>query len=146
MNLIIKKNVDYHPAGQAGTQIFFRYPDGIQKLNWVGHNTARSLDQVMHEFVQKNAEALSTAKIIFIPLALSRDYISLTGLRLGLHIRLTAELGEGRKVPIVFMGEETCEQVGRLSPLGSFLFTKGVDLIKEDNDCILEAVQKWEGF
>ena len=145
MNLIIKKHVDYHPAGQAGT-IFFSYPEGIHPLNWVGHNTESSLDQVMHDFVQKHVTTLSTATIVFIPLALSRDYISLTGLRLGMHIRLTAELGEGRKVPIVFMGEETYEQVGRLSPLGSFLFTQGVDLIKEDNNCILEAVEKWKGF
>lgn len=145
MNLIIKKHVDYHPAGQAGI-IFFSYPEGIHPLNWIAPKTESSLDQVMHDFVQKHVTTLSTATIVFIPLALSRDYISLTGLRLGMHIRLTAELGEGRKVPIVFMGEETYEQVGRLSPLGSFLFTQGVDLIKEDNDCILEAVEKWKGF
>lgn len=145
MNLIIKKHVDYHPAGQAGT-IFFSYPEGIHPLNWVAPKTESSLDQVMHDFVQKHVTILSTATLVFIPLALSRDYISLTGLRLGMHIRLTAELGEGKKVPIIFMGEETYEQVGRLSPLGSFLFTQGVDLIKEDNDCILEAVEKWKSF
>lgn len=145
MDVIIKKNIDYYFGGNSG-KFFFSYPTGIYPLNWIAPKTESSLDQVMHDFVQKHVTTLSTATIVFIPLALSRDYISLTGLRLGMHIRLTAELGEGRKVPIVFMGEETYEQVGRLSPLGSFLFTQGVDLIKEDNNCILEAVEKWKSF
>lgn len=145
MDVIIKKNIDYYFGGNSG-KFFFSYPTGIYPLNWIAPKTESSLDQVMHDFVQKHVTTLSTATIVFIPLALSRDYISLTGLRLGMHIRLTAELGEGRKVPIIFMGEETYEQVGRLSPLGSFLFTQGVDLIKEDNNCILEAVEKWKSF
>jgi CheY-like chemotaxis protein len=145
MTIIIKKHIDYYP-GSAGAVNFFSYPEGLQKLDWTTDISESGLDQIMHTFIKQNADLLSKAELILIPLSLTRDYINFTGLRLGMHIRLTPALGGGRRAPIVFMGDETYEQVGRISPLGSFLFTKGVDLIQEVNTLIVEAQEKWMGF
>ncbi|MBV7440729.1 hypothetical protein KRX57_04790 [Weeksellaceae bacterium TAE3-ERU29] len=64
--------------------------------------------------------------VIFIPYTLSnQNYLELSGLRLALHIRLTKEFGH-HKVPIVFIGHETAEQIMKLSDLGTILFTSGI--------------------
>jgi len=64
--------------------------------------------------------------LIVLPYTLSgTDYLELTGLRLGVHIRLTPELAHHR-VPILYVGSETPDQIAKLSDLGNFLFTSGV--------------------
>ena len=64
--------------------------------------------------------------VIFIPFSLSRsNYLDFTGLRLGLHIRLTRSASH-HNTPIVFIGLESKEEVAKLSDYGSFLFTTGI--------------------
>jgi CheY-like chemotaxis protein len=63
---------------------------------------------------------------IFIPYSLSnQNYLELSGIRLALHIRLSPEFNHSR-VPIVFIGHETREQIAKLTEFASFLFTSGV--------------------
>ena len=46
---------------------------------------------------------------IVIPIQLGKDDIDYIGLRIGLHIRLTQELGKARFIPIVFLSDDTKE-------------------------------------
>lgn len=139
--LIIKNQIQYYPA--EGKQ-FMSYPDSLTTLSAPRLNNSETIDKALHDFIFKNLDKLKDAKILFVPLALGQDYANFTGLRLGLHIRLTQELEIGRFMPIIFMGEESYEEIARLSPLSSFLFTKGVALIKEMNNEILAAQEYWE--
>jgi CheY-like chemotaxis protein len=92
-------------------------------------------DQKLEEILKENYD------VIVIPYTLSTDnYLELTGLRIGLHIRLTFALNHWDK-PIIFIGNESREIIAKLSYLGSFLFTPGVFAIKEqDPDSILEVI------
>ncbi|MBU0487535.1 MAG: response regulator [Bacteroidetes bacterium] len=84
-----------------------------------------SFDKYAHEELAKWLKN-KNYNVIFLPFSLSdNNYLELTGLRLGLHIRLTKEINHA-DTPIVFLGYETPEQITRLTYLGNFLFTSGV--------------------
>lgn len=84
-----------------------------------------SFDRVAHEFLNSNLTA-NQFDAIFIPYTLSnQNYLELSGIRLALHIRLTPEFCHTR-VPIIFIGHESKEQIAKLTEFPSFLFTSGI--------------------
>lgn len=84
-----------------------------------------SFDRISHEFLERNITS-KQFDAIFIPYSLSnQNYLELSGIRLALHIRLTPEFRHIR-VPIVFIGHETKEQIAKLTEFPSFLFTSGI--------------------
>jgi CheY-like chemotaxis protein len=83
-----------------------------------------SFDKEVHNQAGKILKEKSI-DVIFLPYSLSENYLELTGLRLALHVRLTPEWNHTR-IPIVFIGHETVNQIAKLSELGSFLFTTGI--------------------
>jgi CheY-like chemotaxis protein len=107
-----------------------------------------SFDKEVHNQVGKIFKEKSI-DVIFLPYSLSENYLELTGLRMALHIRLTPEWNHTR-IPIVFIGHETINQIAKLSELGSFLFTTGVfstqEFIFEDLKKQYEWITKeWRG-
>lgn len=81
--------------------------------------------------------------IIFLPYYLSdQNYLELSGLRLAAHIRLTSDFNH-QYAPIVFIGNETPEQIAKLSEAGSILFTSGIFSTKKQNIESLKAQHAW---
>ena len=71
--------------------------------------------------------------LIYICLNLSKhDYLEMGGLIVALHIRLTPNLNN-MKTPIVFLCQETFDQILRISELGNLLLTPGIFLSKDLN-------------
>src|SRR5687768_13387723 len=60
--------------------------------------------------------------IIFIKVALSKNYLEYLGIRLAYHIRLTKSLGAKSNVPIVFIAEEEFQFLGVSCDIPSILF------------------------
>lgn len=84
-----------------------------------------SFDRVSHEFLERHITS-KQFDAIFIPYTLSnQNYLELSGIRLALHIRLTPEFRHMR-IPIVFIGHESKEQIAKLTEFPSFLFTSGI--------------------
>lgn len=84
-----------------------------------------SFDRVSHEFLERHLTS-KQFDAIFIPYTLSnQNYLELSGIRLALHIRLTPEFRHMR-VPIIFIGHESKEQIAKLTEFPSFLFTSGI--------------------
>ncbi len=84
-----------------------------------------SFDRVAHEFLESNISS-KQFDAIYIPYTLSnQNFLELSGIRLVLHIRLTPEFRHTR-VPIVFIGYESREQIAKLTEFPSFLFTSGI--------------------
>ena len=52
-------------------------------------------------------QKLEKCEIVFIKISLSKNYLEYLGLRLAYHIRLTKNLGEKAKIPIVIIAEES---------------------------------------
>jgi CheY-like chemotaxis protein len=84
-----------------------------------------SFDRITHEFLERHI-TFKQFDAIFIPYTLSnQNYLELSGIRLALHIRLTPEFRHMR-VPIIFIGHESKEQIAKLTEFSSFLFTSGI--------------------
>ncbi|WP_340110999.1 hypothetical protein [Maribellus mangrovi] len=84
-----------------------------------------SFDNEAHKLLSK-ALSNKNFNVIFVPYTLSKDnYLEFSGLRVSLHIRLTPELNHS-ECPIVFIGQETKEQIAKLSDFGNILFTSGI--------------------
>ncbi len=83
-------------------------------------------------------QKIENCDIVFIKVALSKNYLEYLGLRLAYHIRLTKILRDKAKIPIVIIAEESFQYLGLTYPEPSILFTKGIYLIKES----LEDFQK----
>jgi hypothetical protein len=99
----------------------FKFNIGLSQMMQDGF----SFDRVSHEFLERHITS-KQFETIFIPYTLSnQNYLELSGIRLALHIRLTPEFRHMR-VPIVFIGHETKEQIAKLTVFPSFLFTSGI--------------------
>jgi hypothetical protein len=107
----------------------------IDQIQWNSEkftvNDHTDLDFQLHDFIEnKIADKNPTAFVI--KLALSDNYMEFTGLRLGLHIRLTYQFPKIQKLPIVFLGEEKIEDLFRLFEYPEFLISQGVYFSTED--------------
>ncbi|NJC27027.1 DNA-binding transcriptional response regulator [Neolewinella antarctica] len=81
--------------------------------------------------------------VVFLPVTLSdSNYLELSGLRLALHIRLSPLMNH-TKVPIVFIGHESKEQLAKLSDYGAFLFTTGIFVTPSFDFSEVETYYDW---
>ena len=62
----------------------------------------------------KNKIASKEISALFIKITLSSNYLELLGLRLGLHIRLSYKYSHLQKLPIVFLCEESLEELCKI--------------------------------
>ena len=90
------------------------------------------IDKIIHQQItggELNNKILKS-DILFIKISLSKNYLEYLGLRLAYHIRLTTDLGEKSRVPIVFIAEESLQFIGITSTIPSLLHTRGVYFMK----------------
>jgi len=70
--------------------------------------------------------------IIFIKDNLSDNYLELYGITLAYHIRLSAELGDKRFVPIVIISDVDGYILNKLTPMANILFTKNTFVARNE--------------
>lgn len=92
----------------------------------------RHTDVVLHQWVIKELKdpALQEIDIIFIPVVIGAYHIDFSGLQLGLHIRLTPELGKLCYCRIFFYSYAPLEVVMRLAKYHDFLNVPGSYLFR----------------
>jgi len=95
----------------------------------------QSKDEDIHNWLISNKAILSTIQKLIIPVRLGMEDAEYMGLYVGLHIRLTKELGDIRLLPILFITEETKEEIlthqinNHKVKSSILLFTKGSYLL-----------------
>gem|GEM_PF-4789863 len=125
----------------GSSDVIPHYPVFTNQTPFPTLHSGKSVDIQLHEFVMKNLFPMrEQIQRLFIPLSLSADYSNFLGIQLGMHIRLSPLLGRLREVPIVFLGYESREEVCAYNPIGFFLFSKGVYLVRETQEEMEAAI------
>ena len=98
-------------------------PDFFDKEKIATPNFDEEIDSAITNYLTNlNNKEISS---ITLPVNLSQNFLELSGIRVGHHIRLTKEL-KYRKVPLIFYGSLERETLAKISPLSSILFTPNV--------------------
>lgn len=84
-----------------------------------------SFDSYCHNFMIEGKIKEANPSVVIIPYSITDNILEFTGLQLAHHIRLTESLGDGRFVPIVFIGSESPYTVSRLTPFANILYCEG---------------------
>lgn len=104
---------------------------GFIKITYLQDITDQKIDEWTRHIFSKHP---AIEKII-IPVRLGKDDSDYTGLRVGLHIRLTKDLKEKQLIPIIFISEQTKSEVignqieNNKEKTGAILFTPGTKLV-----------------
>jgi CheY-like chemotaxis protein len=85
-------------------------------------------------------QKILSADVLFIKVALSKNYLEYLGIRLAYHIRLTKSLGEKRKIPIVLIAEESIQFLGITCSEPSILLTNGIYFIEETHKDFIKVI------
>jgi len=91
-------------------------------------------DNLIHDWLVPKILELDEVEQLILPIRLGLDDADFKGLRIGLHIRLSVELGDKRFLPLIFVAEENRELIlnnqikGDKERSGMLLFTPGVYL------------------
>ena len=95
----------------------------------------QSKDEDIHRWLISNKSILSATQKIIIPVRLGTEDAEYLGLHIGLHIRLTKELEDVRLLPILFITEDSKEEIltnqinNHKEKSALLLFTKGSYLL-----------------
>lgn len=95
----------------------------------------KSKDHEIHDWLLENKQSFDKVEKIIIPIRLAMEDADYMGLYVGLHIRLTKELGDARFLPMLFITEDTKEEIlinqinNHREKSGLLLFTKGSYLL-----------------
>ena len=95
----------------------------------------QSRDEDIHRWLISNKTILSAAQKIIIPVRLGTEDAEYMGLYVGLHIRLTKELEDVRLLPILFITDDSKEEIltnqinNHKEKSALLLFTKGSYLL-----------------
>ena len=95
----------------------------------------QSKDEDIHRWLIVNKHLLLVAEKLIIPVRLGNEDAEYMGLYVGLHIRLTKELGDVRFLPMLFLTEDNREEIltnqinNQKEKSGLLLFTKGSYLL-----------------
>ncbi len=108
----------------------------------------QSDDVEIHRWLISNKEILTTASKLIIPVRLGFEDAEYMGLYVGLHIRLTKELNNVRFLPMLFITDESKEDIlsnqikKRKEKSGLLLFTKASYLLSalDLNDFVLKEL------
>jgi CheY-like chemotaxis protein len=104
------------------------------KCNKLEYNN-QSKDEDIHRWLIANKQSLKNASKLIIPVRLGDEDAEYMGLYIGLHIRLTKELEDVRYLPILFVTDDTKEEIlynqinNQKEKSGLLLFTKGSYLL-----------------
>lgn len=104
---------------------------GFIKITYLQDITGQKIDEWVRHIFFKHP----TIEKIIIPVRLGKDDSDYTGLRVGLHIRLTKGLKEKQLIPIIFISEQTKSEVignqieNNKEKTGAILFTPGTKLV-----------------
>lgn len=104
---------------------------GFVKIEYLQEITDQKVDEWVRHLFSKYPEI----EKIIIPVRLGKEDGDYTGLRVGLHIRLTKELAEKRLIPIIFVSEQTRSEIigsqvdNNSEKTSTILFTPGVKLV-----------------
>lgn len=112
----------------------------------------QSDDVEIHRWLISNKEILTTASKLIIPVRLGFEDAEYMGLYVGLHIRLTKELNNVRFLPMLFITDESKEDIlsnqikKRKEKSGLLLFTKASYLLSalDLNDFVLKELASIE--
>lgn len=124
----MKKLLIHSNNTSLNTEGLFSYDEQFGFDIDFGKNVDEYIDEKIHGELGKK---LSKTDIVFIKIALTKNYLEYLGIRLAYHIRLTESLGEKRYIPIVFIAQESFQFLGLTANNPSLLFTNGIYLIKE---------------
>jgi CheY-like chemotaxis protein len=106
----------------------------VLNCNRIEYNN-QSKDEDIHRWLISNRSVLSIAKKIIIPVRLGIDDSEYMGLYVGLHLRLTKELEEVRLLPILFVTDDSKEEIltnqinNHKEKSALILFTKGSHIL-----------------
>ena len=95
----------------------------------------QSKDEDIHKWLLTNKSVLLNIQKLIIPIRLGQEDAEYMGLYLGLHIRLTRELDNIRFLPILFISEDTKDEIlanqinNHKEKSGLLLFTRGSYLL-----------------
>lgn len=89
------------------------------------------IDAQLNTFINNNI-ANKNISAIFISATLSTNYLEFLGIRLGIHLRLSNKLPHLQKLPIVFLCEETFEELCRIYMYPEILYSSGVYITSEE--------------
>jgi hypothetical protein len=93
---------------------------GYQEIANPNFSFDKKVTDILNQFENQEFE------VIFIPFSLSEEnYIEFLGLQFAYHIRLTQSFNN-TLTPIVFFGNESPENINKITNSGSILFTPGV--------------------
>ncbi len=115
--------------------------ESFTEIPYVLDNQDVNIDQSLEDKILQEIKN-ETFDIFCIPINLDDSVINFDGIRLGMHTRLTEELGNKRFKPIVFLGELTPEQINKINPVGRFLFSKGVYYCQNNKESIVNFLNK----
>lgn len=104
-----------------------------------------STDIEIHDYVIRIFENKNIDKLI-IPVNLANGRLGFRGLKLGMHIRLTAEIKEKRLIPLIFVSDDKLDTLMILAKnnalnLNYLLVTEGCVLVEENEEEIQEFVE-----
>jgi len=114
-----------HASSSISTQL---------KCNKIEYN-GQSKDEDIHRWLISNKTILSMAQKIIIPVRLGNEDAEYMGIYVGLHIRLTKELEDVRLLPILFITDDSKEEIltnqinKHKEKSALLLFTKGSYLL-----------------
>ena len=83
----------------------------------------QSKDEDIHRWLIVNKHLLLVAEKLIIPVRLGNEDAEYMGLYVGLHIRLTKELGDVRFLPMLFLTEDNNIILREVGPRGDFYKT-----------------------
>lgn len=78
-----------------------------------------------------NKIASKEISALFIKISLSSNYLELLGLRLGLHLRLSFRHPHLQELPIIFLCEDSLDELCRIYTYPEILFRQGVYITSE---------------
>ena len=101
-------------------------------------------DIEFHKYVVSIFEDYDAEKLI-IPVSLGNGGGTFRGLKLGLHIRLTREIGFKRLIPILFISDDDFDDIMKMAKndylnLNYLLLTEGVKLVEKNAESIKRVI------
>ena len=112
---------------------------------------SKSTDLELHEWLitELSKEEYSTVKKIVLPVYLGSDDFDFTGLRIGMHIRLSKELGNKSYLPLIFIDSRGKEEIlfeqvdNKIEKTATLLTTPNTKIVKIEVATIKDAIDNF---
>ncbi len=136
-------------------KILFILYNGSTIASYFGSPTlkydSKKTDLELHEWLvfQLKKEEYKNIEKIVIPIYLGSEDYDFTGLRIGMHIRLSEELGNKRYLPLIFLSEPSKEDIlfeqvdDKKEKTATLLTTVNTKLVKMEVGAIQDAIDNF---